>query len=247
MVITIGTGLILGSFLSVLIGRWPQWRGVVAGRSECPHCHHGLAWYDLVPLVSWVVLRGRCRYCSSLISSWYPVYELTLAVLFGWYAWQYGLDVLELSIIFGLVALFFFDLKYQVLPDVIVFPLMALAVLRLGTTHSEFSFWGPVAGIIFFAFFWVLYRLSRGRWLGFGDVKLALAMGLLFGRGVVGVTLIALWSGAAIGVILMVLGRATRKTPLPFGSFWSAAAMMTLLWPAPAYALSRLFLSYGIN
>lgn len=222
-------------------------KGIVAGRSECPHCHHVLAWYDLIPLISYATLGGRCRYCRARISPRYPLLELAMAGVFAASVLVAGLDVLDLAILFGLVALFFFDLRYQILPDVFVFPLIALAVLRLGTTHDYLAFWGPVSGVLFFGFFLALYLVSHGRWLGFGDVKLALLIGLLFGRSAVGVTLLAIWSGAAVGVGLMLTGRANRQTALPFGSFWAAVAIITMIWPTPVYELSRLFLSYGFR
>src|SRR5512134_2699862 len=90
-VVAVTVGLMLGSFLSVLIGRWPHWRGVGGGRSACPACGHELAWYDLVPLVSWLVLRGACRYCRAPISAFYPALEFTMAAALGLYAYRFGL------------------------------------------------------------------------------------------------------------------------------------------------------------
>lgn len=243
--IAIIVGSMLGSFLSVLLERWPHWQGVVGGRSGCPRCHHRLAWYDLIPLVSWAMLGGRCRYCHARIALLYPMLELTMAGVLALSVMRHGFDLFECAMLFGLVALFFFDLRYRVLPDAIIAPMVLVAAVWLFAGHQVFLFWGPISAIALFLFFGGLYMISRGRWLGFGDVKLAFLMGLLFGRGVVGVTLGAIWIGAVVGIALMVAGRANRHTALPFGSFWTAMAVIALLWPGPFYTLSRLFLSYG--
>lgn len=225
-------GLILGSFLSVLLGRWPSWRGVVVGRSRCPSCMRELAWYDLVPLVSWLWLRGKCRSCAARISALYPVLELTMAGVLGAYAYHVGISsvwsVVDLAILFTLVSLFFFDLHHRVLPDALMVPLAALALLRLG--HSGDVLNALMSGIVLCAVFGALFLVSHGRWLGLGDVKLAFVIGLLFGFPAAWwVTLAAIWAGALIGVILIFMRRATMQTALPLGSFWTAAAIIAFL------------------
>lgn len=247
ILVAVVVGLILGSFLSVLIGRWPHFRGAWMGRSHCPACSHVLAWHDLLPVVSWLMLRGRCRYCGTPISALYPVLEVTMAGALGLYAYFYGLPTmwyaLDIIVLFGLVSLFFFDLKHQMLPDIIVLPLSIVAVLRLWVVPGHDPLTSVLTGIGIAAMFGALYAYSRGRWLGFGDVKLAVVIGLLFGYPVaVGVTLIAVWAGALVGVALMATRRATMQTALPFGSFWTAAAVVTVLWPAPVLFLSSLFI-----
>lgn len=241
-------GLLLGSFLSVLIDRWPTWRGAAGGRSQCPHCHHVLAWYDLVPLASWMLLRGKCRYCAAPISTLYPALEITMAGALGLYAYSYGMPTGwwyagDYLILFALVSLFFFDLKHQVLPDVIVAPLGILAVLRLVGTRPDLLVNAIAMGAILFAVFGLLYAVSRGRWLGFGDVKLAVVIGVLFGYPLaIGVTLIAIWAGALVGLGMIVRRHATMQTALPFGSFWTAAAVIAVLYPSPIAFLSGLFI-----
>lgn len=240
-------GLLLGSFLSVLISRWPRWRGAGAGRSRCPHCMHVLAWYDLVPLVSWLFLRGACRYCKTPISAWYPILELTMAGVLGAYAFLYGIRTgwyaFDYLILFALVALFFFDFKHHMLPDAITFPLGLLVLIRMFSLRPDLLVNALATGALLCAVFGLLYAVSRGRWLGFGDVKLAFVIGLLFGYpGAVGVTLLAMWAGALVGVGLMAAHRATMKTALPFGSFWTAAAIAALLWPGPVFFLSGLII-----
>lgn len=240
-------GLLLGSMLSVLLARWPQFEGFVSGRSHCPHCKHELGARDLIPLVSWVLSRGRCRYCHAKISSLYPFLELTVGGLFGAYAALYGVPTgwyaIEYLILFGLIALFFFDLQYQVLPDVILAPLFVVAVARLGYYRPDVLLSAGATGVLLASSLGLLYIISRGRWLGLGDVKLAAVIGVLFGFPVaIGVTLIAIWSGALIGLLMIARRQATMKTALPFGSFWTAAAILALMIPEPVAFLSGLFI-----
>jgi leader peptidase (prepilin peptidase) / N-methyltransferase len=247
--LAIGFGLIMGSFLSVLLERLGRKEGIVAGRSECPSCEHLLAWYDLIPLGSYVMLRGRCRYCDVRISPMYPLLELTMATVMGIFVFRYGMPstwfVVDIAVLFGLVALFFFDLRYQVLPDVLVYPLIGLTLLRLITQRPDMLVNAVATGVFVASFFGLLYAISHGRWLGFGDVKLGILIGLLFGYpGAVGVTLLAIWSGALWGLGLMATHRARLETALPFGSFWTAVAIVTLIWPGPVYFLSGLLTPY---
>ncbi|MBP6886171.1 MAG: prepilin peptidase [Candidatus Pacebacteria bacterium] len=240
-------GLLLGSFLSVLLARWPHWRGVATGRSACPVCHHELAWYDLIPLASWLSTRGACRYCFTPISRWYPALELTMAVVLASYGWLFGVatwwGAIDVAILFLLVSLFFFDVRYHMLPDALTLPLVVIAIGRIALFRSDLLINALAMGVCLTAFFGLLYLLTRGRSLGFGDVKLACAMGVLFGFPMaIGVTLIAIWSGAAIGVGMMMRKSATMKTALPFGAFWVVAALVTLFMPGPVAFLSGLLI-----
>ncbi len=238
-------GLILGSFLSVLLGRWPQWRGAATGRSRCTNCMHELAWYDLIPLVSWLLLRGKCRYCGAPISALYPALELTMAAVLGIYASRSGIPsawiAIDYVILFGLVVLFFFDLKHQILPDAVILPLGIIVLLRLVSMRPDLLVNALATGAMVSGLFGLLYAISRGRWLGFGDVKLGFVIGLLFGYpGAVGVTIVAIWAGALVGLGLIALRRATMQTAVPFGSFWVGVAIVAMLWPGPIAFVSGL-------
>jgi leader peptidase (prepilin peptidase)/N-methyltransferase len=246
-VIAAGAGLILGSFLSVLLERLGRRGGIVSGRSECPHCHHILAWYDLIPLASYVMLAGRCRYCGKRISPLYPAVELTMAAVLGSYVFRWGIPstwhLADLVLLFGLVALFFFDLKHRILPDVIVYPMSIITLVRLASERPDLLVNAVTMGVALGGLFGLLWAYSRGRWIGMGDVKLAVVIGLLFGfPGAVGVTLAAIWVGALCGVGLILAGRANMQTALPFGSFWTAAAIITIIWPGPIFFLSGLLI-----
>ncbi|MCC6934422.1 MAG: prepilin peptidase [Candidatus Yanofskybacteria bacterium] len=247
IVIVALVGMLLGSFLSVLIGRWPHWRGVATGRSHCPNCMHTLAWYDLIPVASWAWLRGRCRYCGGPISPLYPALEVSVAAVLGIAVALFGVgswwSIIGLVILFGLIALFFFDLIHRMLPDVIVYPLTGVVLFRILLERPDLLVNALAAGVLLSAAFGLLYLRSRGRWLGLGDVKLAFTIGVLFGYPIaIGVTLVAIWVGALMGVGLMLFRRATMTTELPFGSFWTAAAIVTILSPGWVAYLSGLLM-----
>jgi prepilin signal peptidase PulO-like enzyme (type II secretory pathway) len=167
--------------------------------------------------------------------------------LFGLYAFLYGVPTgwyaIEYVILFGLIALFFFDFQYQVLPDVILAPLFVVAIARLGYYRPDVLVSSLAMGVLLAASLGLLYIISRGRWLGLGDVKLAAVIGMLFGFPVaIGITLIAIWSGALVGLVMIARRQATMKTALPFGSFWTAAAILALMIPEPVAFLSGLFI-----
>lgn len=248
--IAVLAGLMLGSFLSVLLERWEHKEGIIAGRSQCPACRRTLAWYDLLPLVSWLLLRGSCRYCTARISPLYPALELTMAAVLGVYVWRSGVPSLwaftDLVLLFGLVCLFFFDLKWRLLPDVFTFGIAGVALARLIGLRPDLVTGGVAMGALLAAGFLLLYLATGRRGVGLGDVKLALGVGILFGFPVaIGVTLAAVWGGALVGIGLMVAGRATRKTALPFGSFWVTAAIATVLAPGPFAWLSGLIFPFA--
>jgi leader peptidase (prepilin peptidase) / N-methyltransferase len=227
-------GLMLGSFLSVLLVRWPHWRGVVAGRSQCPSCSHALAWYDLIPLASWLWLRGACRSCAERISPLYPILELVMAAVFGVYAYRFGIvsvwSALDLAILFALVALFFFDLRYQILPDAILLPLVGSILISILGQVPGALVGAVVTGAALAAVVLALHIGSGGRWIGLGDAKFAFMIGLLFGYPVaLTVTMVAIWLGALVGVGLILLKKATMQTAVPLGAFWAAVAIIAVL------------------
>jgi leader peptidase (prepilin peptidase)/N-methyltransferase len=240
-------GLMLGSFLSVLVGRWDTRKGILTGRSACPDCGHALAWYDLIPLVSWIVLFRCCRYCRRPIPFRYPAMELAMGSVFGVYAARWGVSgwwsVGDFAMLFGFVVLFFFDVYRRILPDAVVFPLIGIALARLIVLRPDFLANSVATGSVLAAGLFLLHAVSHGRWLGMGDVKLSFLVGVLFGYpAAVSVTFIAIWLGALFGLVLMAVRRAALTTALPFGAFWSAVAIIAVLWPTPVRMLSGLFM-----
>lgn len=242
-------GLVLGSFANAAIWRLKNRRDILRERSECVHCHHTLAWYDLVPVVSWLSLKGKCRYCNKPISWQYPAVELGLALYFvlSYVLWPLPLQgaaeitllALWLAFGLGLVILFVYDLRWYLLPDRVVFPLIAggliAFVLReavlvpfdaVNVTLQLALALLPIAG-----FYFVLHVLSRGEWVGFGDVKLGIFMGLALGWELALVALVlANLLGCLVTVPGLITGRLKRTSKVPFGPFLIAAFVLSGLF-----------------
>lgn len=240
VILAVLVGLCLGSFLNVLLARLYRpgrigKKGIVAGRSECFSCRHRLPWYDLIPLASWVALGGQCRFCHARIPMQYPVVEAAVAGIFGLFAYHSAVPTPEswfsFVFLFGFLALFFFDRQSFILPDVVMAPMIALALMFRGVSHPESLVPALVSGFLMAACFGILYAVSRGRWVGFGDVKLMALVGILFGYPTAWLVLVAsVWLGAFWGLALIGMGRATRETALPFGSFVSCVAILAILF-----------------
>jgi leader peptidase (prepilin peptidase) / N-methyltransferase len=231
-------GLAVGSFLNVVIYRVPRGESIVAPRSACPSCGTPIRERDNVPVVSWLLLRGRCRDCQAPISVRYPLVELGCAALFAGTAARFGFQwdlptYLVLSA--GLLALSCIDVERLLLPKRIVYPLTVLvAVLLLlaaAATDEWADYWTAAAcGIGWFAAFFVLNFISP-RVLGFGDVRLGLALGLSLGWLGVGYVLLGFFAanlvGALIGIGLIATKRITRSDRIPYGVFlalgWAVA------------------------
>ncbi|KKU86521.1 MAG: Type 4 prepilin-like protein leader peptide-processing enzyme [Parcubacteria group bacterium GW2011_GWA2_47_9] len=264
-------GLAIGSFLNAVIHRLQTEEKLFPGRSHCPHCRHKLAAKDLIPLISYLLLKGRCRYCKKPISLQYPLVELATGLLFV-AVLQYtaplfifnpavifqsplvffvgtGTFLYYLLLISFLTVIFVYDLKHHIIPDKIIYPAIVLAALfRLFQSatikwHQDFDLWDMGSGAAhfltnpFFAglgaalFFYAIFAFSRGKWMGFGDVKLALLMGLVLGFPLVLVALFtAFLTGAAMGLGLVLLKQKNMKSEVPFGPFLVAGTFIALFW-----------------
>lgn len=214
-----------GSFLNCVIYRLEAGESFLRGRSYCPHCRHQLGFFDLVPILSFVLLRGKCRYCGKKISLQYPLVELTTACLFALFFWHFGFG---LHLIFGflisgfLVVIFVYDLKHCLIPDSVVYPAIAIAVI------FNFSIYSAL-GLA--AFFLAIVLISRETWMGMGDVKLGFLMGLLLGWPNTFVALfLAVFLGAIIGMGLIALGKKKMKSEVPFGPFLIIGTFAALFW-----------------
>lgn len=236
-------GLVCGSFANAVIWRLKVGRSVAHGRSICPNCKHQLNASDLVPVVSWIVLKGRCRYCAKPISPQYPIVELITGALFG-FAWLFftpvtpvqWLDFLFwLYLIVILVILAVYDLRWMILPDKVLIPAIVIAVARLpillllGQPISVVR--GPlIAAVLTGGVFYLLAAVSRGKWMGGGDIKLVFLLGLSLG---IQKTILALFlaTGAAsvIGLALMATKR-MKSHYIAFGPFLAAAAIASLFF-----------------
>jgi len=218
-------GLSVGSFLNVVIYRLKKGGPVIVGRSCCPYCRTVLKWYDLIPLVSFVLVSGKCRYCSKKISFQYPLVELATGLLFliifffDFAQNKNSIDlVYYLIIVSSLIIVFVYDLKHYLIPDKIVFPAIGLAfIFRLFEGSVLDSL---LAGLSAGGFFLLLVLVSKGKWMGLGDVKLALLMGLILGwPGIFIALFLSFFSGAVVGLSLIALGKKKMKSEIPFGPF----------------------------
>jgi len=236
-------GLIIGSFLNAVIYRLEKKESALHGRSYCPHCQHQLSWQDLIPIVSFFMLRGKCRYCSQSISWQYPLVEICTAIIFLIIFNQFILfgifHVLYLLVIASaLIVLFVYDLKHYILPDSIVLPAIgivlgyrALEIMGLGVENLSSLLGTLLAGVLASAFFLMIFLVSRGRAMGFGDVKLALLMGFLLGiPGIIAALYVAFILGGLIGVFLIITKRRKLRSAIPFGPFLIIGTFVALVW-----------------
>jgi leader peptidase (prepilin peptidase)/N-methyltransferase len=227
-------GLLIGSFLNAWAYRLPRDISIAAGRSFCPACRAQIRWYDNLPLVSFVVLRGRCRACGARISPRYPAGEAVTAALFGTAAavtglsWQLAPQLVFLAV---LVLVSQIDLEYRIIPDVIVLPAAGIGLAAMTALHPGrwYEWLGAALGAA--AFMWliaVLYERVRGMsGMGMGDVKLALCMGAYLGVAIVPALFIGFFLGAVVGLVLLLRG-GSMKTALPFGPFLAAGGAVAL-------------------
>jgi leader peptidase (prepilin peptidase)/N-methyltransferase len=224
-------GAILGSFLNVCIYRLPLGKSVVWPASACTKCGRELLWYENVPVVSWLALRGKCRTCSTPISFRYPLIEAITAAMFGLAWWYYGPGPLLASrLIFGsaLIVLFAIDLEHHLLPNVITLP-----GIVVGFAFSFFTEPGWQASLIgllagggsLYAIAEIYYRVRHEEGLGMGDVKMLAMVGAFLGWKLALLTLmLASFAGTIIGVLLIVTRRGGMKYALPFGTFLALGA-----------------------
>lgn len=232
-------GLAIGSFLNVVIYRVPLKQSISKPPSACPGCATPIAARDNIPVVSWLLLRGRCRNCTMRISPRYPLVESLTAALFVSIALRFGWSwtlPAELIFVAGLIALAFTDLDHLLLPRAIVYPVAALVSVALLVAAAVQGSWHrlAVAALCAAVEFLLLFAINfvSPRSLGFGDVRfgalIALALGWLGWRyafiGFFAANLI----GAVIGLILIAVGRSGRKTPIPFGVFLSIGAVVAI-------------------
>jgi leader peptidase (prepilin peptidase)/N-methyltransferase len=225
-------GAVVGSFLNVVIHRLPRRESLVHPRSRCPGCGAQIAGYDNVPIVSWLVLRGRCRHCGEPISPRYPVVELLTALVFVAVVLVRGFDddlILELPFVAALIALAGIDLDHKLLPNRIVYPMAAYGVIATLLVDRDDLVENLVSGAGAFVFL-LLAVLAYPRGMGLGDVKLAGAMGLYLGASVIPALLVGFLSGSVVGLVILAReGAAARKKAIPFGVFLALGGIVGVL------------------
>lgn len=268
-------GLCLGSFTNALVWRIHEQSklrkkrkatnaelSIVKGRSMCTHCGHTLAWYDLLPVMSWLSLGGRCRYCHKPIGWQYPLVELVTALLvvLSYNYWpatlqgsQLALFGIWLLILVGFMSLAIYDIRWMLLPDRIVFPMQAIAAvfaaIALFSSHQIIhnALLLVLALIGSAGLFYGLHTVSDGKWIGGGDVKLGVVIGLLLATPskVFLMLFIASTIGTLIAIPLMISGKAKQTTKLPFGPLLIVATFIVYLFGASMIAWYRQHLLFA--
>ena len=215
-------GLVLGSFINAVLWRLPKRKKIIFDRSECVHCGHKLEWRDLFPVLSFLFLKGKCRYCDKKISLQYPIVEL--AAGFGILAVsKYGFGFLEniwLSGIFALsILIFIYDYRHFLILDRFIIFGIAWILAGLAFFQSPNLFENFLTAAAIFLFFFSFYFFSKGKWMGGGDPKLGFVIGLWLGwpMGVLSI-FISVMIGTILGIFLILIGRAKMKSKVPFGS-----------------------------
>jgi leader peptidase (prepilin peptidase)/N-methyltransferase len=243
-------GASVGSFVNVLIDRTMVGENWVSGRSRCDGCSKTLAWYDLIPVLSFLLYRGKARCCKKSLSYRYPIVEMLVGVLFVWWLavgfWFFHLvsaPLLYIQPAFWLITgillaiLALADLFYGVvlMPIVwigtVVTIIYRLVLWHYGAHQLADMQIAALVGIAFYSFFWLLYKLTKGRGMADGDMYVALYIGILLGwpRGMVAMIL-SFVIGAAVGLLLIITGLRSRKDSLPFVPFMVIATAVSLVW-----------------
>ena len=262
-------GLLVGSFLNVVIYRFPkmlerQWAdecadlngqaapeaepfNLVAPRSRCRQCGHLIRWYENIPLVSYIALRGKCSSCKTPIGLRYPIVELVTAAFFTLCAWRWGITpqaAAWAAFAALLICLFLIDFDTQILPDDLNYVLLWLGLLAAATGWTvplASAVWGAALGYLLFWGIFQAYRLATGKeGMGYGDFKLLAALGAWFGADyLLAIVLLSSVVGAVIGILLLVVGKlANKEIPMPFGPYLAGAGLLCLvLSPAAVPAL----------
>lgn len=226
-------GLVIGSFLNVVISRLGTEKSILFGRSYCPNCNQQIAWYDNIPIFSYLFLRGKCRQCNKKISIQYILVELATAIIFTWLYLLFGLSVqFIIYLVFAsfLIVIFVYDFLHYLILDRVSLPAMVFALagnLYLGLSLSNLIF----AGIIGAGFFALQYFISKGKWVGGGDIRLGALMGLMLGWQLLLVALfIAYLIGSVIGLGLIAVKKKGMSSQVPFGPFLAFATFIALIY-----------------
>jgi leader peptidase (prepilin peptidase) / N-methyltransferase len=226
-------GLVAGSFVSVLAHRIPRKESIVGPRSRCPHCGESIAAYDNVPVVSWLILRGRCRNCGGRISPSYPLVELALGILYAAVFVVLEQDAAEVALglvfVTVLAAITLTDLEHRIIPNTVLIAATVIALAIVIPTDLDSLPERAIAAAGAGAFL-LLAAIAWSGGMGMGDVKLGAVMGLYLGRAVAPALLVGFALGAFVGIGLMLRhGAAARKRALPFGPFLAVGGVVGLL------------------
>jgi len=260
-------GICVGSFLNVLIDRIPNNQSPLKGRSHCDKCKKTLEWHDLIPLISYLYLKGKCRHCRAHISFYYPLVELITGIMFViifLYLRDLRFTIYDLRfflhyfyylfILSSFIVIFFTDLKYGIIPDKILYPAAVISTIY----NLSFTIYSPIvnhqssiinnifSGAGAFLFFLALYLVTKGKGMGFGDVKLAFLIGIVLGfPKILAALYLAFLTGAICGIILIIWRKKKLKGgTIPFGPFLIIGAVLSLFFGEKIIQLASHLLSF---
>lgn len=256
----IALGLIVGSFLNVVIGRYPvmmqrQWQAecsqlheavrapedtfnLITPNSHCPKCTAPIKWYDNIPVISWLVLRAKCRSCGSGISVRYPLIELLTGIVFALMVWNLGFNFTTFVYLFLaclLISMFFIDVDHMLLPDLMTYLMLWTGLgfaVYSGHIPLQDAVIGAIAGYLaLWSVYWAFKLVTGKEGMGYGDFKLLAAFGAWHGYQMLPVTIIAAaGSGAVIGIAWQFIHRNKQGQPIPFGPFLICGGVISMLW-----------------
>ena len=245
-------GLAIGSFLNSVIYRLDTRESIIKTRSHCPYCKKTLSWFELIPLMSFILQKGKCLKCKKKISWQYPLVELATGILFALvinfqfsifnkfsiFNFQFSISLLFwLFVVSCLIVIFVCDLKHYIIPDQVIYPAILVAgiwylVFGIFIRDTKYEILTTfLAALAAGAFFLAIVLVSKGKWMGVGDIKLALFMGLVLGWPKILVALfLAFLIGAFVSIILIILKKKTLKSEVPFGPFLAGGTIIAIFW-----------------
>lgn len=227
-------GVCVGSFLNVVIDRVPRELSIIASRSNCDYCHKSLSPLDLVPIVSFVLLKGRCRYCHKKLSFYYPLVELCTGIIFvvNFFVFKNYYQMMFAQVVSAaLIAIFFTDLKYGLIPDKITYTTIIFILLFSPLIRTQKMFLEDIIVASFIAIFFLFtIIITKGRGMGGGDVKYAFLIGIILGwqKAILSIFL-SFVIGGSVGILLILAGRKKFGQTIPFGPFLSLATYISLI------------------
>ncbi len=239
-------GIIIGSFINCILYRLEKNESFIKGRSYCPKCKHSLLWKELIPLISWLFLKGKCSYCRKKISIKYPIIEAitgflflitTIFVINNYPEFYLFFLIFYLTIVFSFLIIFFFDLKHFLVSELVILytsifvVLWSIIAFILEIKTLDTLLIHLLAAVFSALFFYLLYILTKKKGIGFGDIQIIFLLGLIAGfPNILFIIFFASFFGSIVGIFLILFYNKGLKTPLPFGSFLVVLALVALFY-----------------
>lgn len=231
-------GIIIGSFLNVCIYRIPREESLAYPSSHCTYCSHPLKWYDLVPIFSFLSLRGRCRYCGEIISPQYPIVELLNGIIYllAFYHFGLSIDFVFYSFLVSiLIVISFIDYYHHIIPDGLILIILSSSIIYKALIYFVYkmplSFSDSISSFIGAGILFIIIALVSNGGMGGGDIKLIAVLGFILGlKKTILNTLLSFLIGAVISVFLLLSGKKGRKDAIPFGPFINISFLISAFW-----------------